>query len=154
MHIYTYIYGYKRRYNCVVFPKPPLCLPLRRKSNFCLSRPRKTDHPAAGHCSGLRICWEARSFSLCSAMFFPYLLLYWECHLIPIDFHIFQRGWNHQPDTCLQNDKSAVYNHLVLSTLGLYCTLKNHGWLVLLLIDIQWFINLRITIFHNYLQTN
>ena len=48
----------KGRYNRIVFPKPPLRPPFWRA--FQLLIIAHSDHPAAGYCSGLRICWEAQ----------------------------------------------------------------------------------------------
>ena len=64
IHVYIYIDMYiyimdKGTYNGIVFPKPPLRPPFWRESNFWSSGAH-SDHPAAGYCSGLRICWEAQ----------------------------------------------------------------------------------------------
>ena len=94
--------------------------------------------------------WIYDSMTMMTGWWFGTWLLFFHILgiIIPTDFHIFQRGWNHQPDNCLQTSILYIMGWFVqLSRLFAHRPFKTHIWNTLMVLMFKANLELVIPLF-------
>jgi hypothetical protein len=94
--------------------------------------------------------WIYDSMTMITGWWFGTWLLFFHILgiIIPTDFHIFQRGWNHQPDNCLQTSILYIMGWFAqLSRLFAHRPFKTHIWNTLMVLMFKANLELVIPLF-------